>query len=70
MIELGTPLCKWDLAINYGVKTGFNDAFIISAEKKDELIAADPKSAELIRRFFRSIFGEMGTDLMCKWGRF
>ena len=53
MIELGTPLCKWDLAINYGVKTGFNDAFIISAEKKDELIAADPKSAELIRPILR-----------------
>ena len=33
--------------------TGFNDAFIISKEKKDDLIAADPKSAEIIRPILR-----------------
>ena len=49
----GVPLSEWDLAINYGIKTGFNDAFIISTEKKDELIAADPKSAEIIRPILR-----------------
>ena len=49
----GVPLSEWNLAINYGIKTGFNDAFIISAEKKDELIAADPKSAEIIRPILR-----------------
>ena len=31
----------------------FNDAFIISTSKKNELIAADPKSAELIRPILR-----------------
>ena len=49
----GLPLSKWDLSINYGIKTGCNDAFIISTEKKDELIAADPKSAEIIRPILR-----------------
>ena len=49
----GVPLSEWNLAINYGIKTGFNDAFIISAEKKDELIAVDPKSAEIIRPILR-----------------
>ena len=33
--------------------TGCNDAFIIDTAKKDELIAADPKSAEIIRPILR-----------------
>ena len=49
----GVALSDWNLAINYGIKTGCNDAFIVSSEKKDELIAADPKSAELIRPILR-----------------
>ena len=53
MQEKGVPLSKWNLSINYGIKTGFNDAFIISTDKKDELIAADPKSAEIIRPILR-----------------
>ena len=49
----GVQLKDWNIQINYGIKTGFNDAFIISKEKKDELIAADPKSAEIIRPILR-----------------
>ncbi len=37
----------------YGIKTGFNDAFIIDTETRDRLIAADPKSAELLKPFLR-----------------
>ena len=51
--SIGVPLKKWSVSINYGIKTGFNDAFIISGAKKDELIAADPKSAEIIRPILR-----------------
>ena len=47
--KLGTPLRDWDIDIYRGVLTGFNEAFIIDGKKKDELIAADPKSAEVIR---------------------
>jgi hypothetical protein len=50
---VGTPLKDWDIQIYRGVLTGFNDAFIITGEKKDELIAADPKSAEIIRPILR-----------------
>ena len=50
---IGTPLKDWDIQINYGIKTGFNDAFIINGEKKAELIAQDPKSAEIIRPSLR-----------------
>ena len=49
----GIPLKEWNLRINRGILTGYNDAFIISTEKKDELISADPKSAELIRPILR-----------------
>ena len=49
----GTPLKQWGVRINRGILTGYNEAFIISTEKKDELIAADPKSAEIIRPILR-----------------
>ena len=51
--RMGTPLEEWNLHINRGILTGYNDAFIISTDKKNELIAADPKSAELIRPILR-----------------
>jgi len=51
--RIGTPLKDWDVKIYRGVLTGFNDAFIIDGKKKDELIAADPKSAEIIKPILR-----------------
>lgn len=35
---VGTPLKDWDIQINYGIKTGFNDAFIISTETRDQIL--------------------------------
>ena len=49
----GIPLEKWNIQINYGIKTGFNEAFIITGKIKDALIAEDPKSAEVIRPILR-----------------
>ncbi|MGV8073770.1 MAG: Eco57I restriction-modification methylase domain-containing protein [Syntrophobacteraceae bacterium] len=46
---VGSPLKGWDVSINYGIKTGFNDAFIIDGKTKDELIASDVKNAEVIK---------------------
>lgn len=50
---VGTPLKEWDISINYGIKTGFNEAFIIDGEKKDELIAKDPRNEEIIKPILR-----------------
>ena len=36
---VGTPLKDWDIQINYGIKTGCNEAFIIDAVKRDEILA-------------------------------
>ena len=51
--KYGTPLKDWDIHIYRGVLTGCNEAFIISGDKRKELIAEDPKSAELIRPILR-----------------
>ncbi|MDM8173662.1 Eco57I restriction-modification methylase domain-containing protein [Olivibacter sp. 47] len=51
--RIGTPLKDWDIQINYGIKTGFNDAFIIDGVKRKELIEQDPKSDEIIRPILR-----------------
>jgi len=51
---IGVPLKDWrDIQINYGVKTGFNEAFVIDGQKREELIKEDPKSAEIIRPLLR-----------------
>lgn len=51
--KVGTPLKQWDIAIYRGILTGFNEAFIIDGKKKDELVAADPKSVEIIKPILR-----------------
>ena len=50
---VGVPLKEWDIKINFGIKTGCNEAFIIDEAKRAELIAQDPKSAEIIRPILR-----------------
>jgi hypothetical protein len=51
--QQGTALKEWEVKINYGIKTGYNKAFIINGAKRAELIAADPKSAEIIKPILR-----------------
>ena len=46
---IGTPLSKWEISINYGIKTGFNDAFIISSEKRDEILSSCASDEERLR---------------------
>ncbi len=40
MEKAGTPLKDWDIQINYGIKTGANEAFIITTEKREEILNA------------------------------
>ena len=51
--SIGVPLKDWNIHINYGIKTGLNEAFIIDSATRDALISADPKSAEIIRPILR-----------------
>ena len=56
---VGVPLREWDVQIYRGILTGYNDAFIISSEKRDEILGncADEdereRTAALIRPILR-----------------
>jgi hypothetical protein len=47
--KIGTPLKDWDIKINYGIKTGYNEAFIIEEQVRNELITKSPNCDEIIR---------------------
>ncbi|MBV6454760.1 MAG: Eco57I restriction-modification methylase domain-containing protein [Bacteroidetes bacterium] len=51
--QQGTPLTKWDIVINYGLKTGLNDAFIISGAEKDKLIQEHESSEQVLKPILR-----------------
>ena len=58
--RIGTQLKDWyGLSINYGIKTGYNEAFIIDTEKRNELLAnckdeaEKERTAKLIRKMLR-----------------
>ncbi|BAW69578.1 class I SAM-dependent DNA methyltransferase [Helicobacter pylori] len=40
MESVGIPLKDWDIQINYGIKTGANETFIITTEKREEILNA------------------------------
>jgi type II restriction/modification system DNA methylase subunit YeeA len=53
-IETNTDLLgELDVRINFGIKTGYNAAFIIDEETKEKLISEDEKSAEIIKPILR-----------------
>ena len=56
---VGKPLKDWDIQIYRGVLTGYNEAFIISTEKKEEILSnclddeERTRTAEIIRPILR-----------------
>ena len=56
---MGTPLKDWDIQINYGIKTGCNEAFIINKDKKKEILSncqtkeEEARTDEIIRPVLR-----------------
>lgn len=62
--KIGKPIKKWDININYGIKTGFNEAFIIDTATKEKLCQEDPKSAEIIKPILR---GKDIKKFKAKW---
>ena len=50
----GVPLAEYaGVKPLYGIKTGFNEAFLIDTPTRDRLVAADPASAEIIKPYLR-----------------
>ncbi len=53
-IETNAKLLKdFNVRINFGIKTGYNQAFIIDEQKKDELIKLDARNSEIIKPILR-----------------
>ncbi|WP_395148250.1 Eco57I restriction-modification methylase domain-containing protein [uncultured Helicobacter sp.] len=57
--SLGTPLKEWDISINYGIKTGYNEAFIIDSAKREEILnnckdkSERERTSKLIKKMLR-----------------
>lgn len=51
--KVSVPLQSTNIKINYGIKTGANEAFIIAEDIKALLIKKDEKNADLIRPLIR-----------------
>ena len=51
--HIGKTLKEWDINIHRGIITGCNEAFVIDEAKREELVAEDPKSAEIIKPLLR-----------------
>jgi adenine-specific DNA-methyltransferase len=49
----GKPLKDWGIQINFGIKTGYNEAFIIDEVKRNELVKADKMSSEIVKPVLR-----------------
>ena len=60
---VGIPLKDWDVEIYRGVLTGYNDAFIISSEKRNEILenCADDNERERTAAIIRPIL--RGRDI-------
>ena len=56
------PHCKiGDVTINFGIKTGYNKAFIIDEATRRKLLTADPRSTDIIKPVLR------GRDIQRYW---
>jgi hypothetical protein len=52
--RVGVPLKEYaGIVPLMGIKTGFNEAFLLDTATKERLVAADPKSADLFRPYLR-----------------
>ena len=52
-IDRGKALKELPIEINYGIKTGYNEAFYIDEDTRNRLISEDAKSDSLIKPLFR-----------------
>lgn len=51
--SLGDEIKDWDVRINYGLKTGYNEAFVVNEETKERLINEDDNASILLKPIIR-----------------
>lgn len=50
----GTPLTQFaGVKPYYGIKTGLNEAFVVTTDVRNRLISEDPRSADIIKKYVR-----------------
>jgi hypothetical protein len=49
----GKPLKEWDVDINIGILNGYNDAYLINTETRNNLVKANPKAVDIIKKIVR-----------------
>ena len=47
--DCGKPLNEWNVEINRGVLTGYNEAFIVDSATRESLISSDPRLKDIIQ---------------------
>jgi len=50
---MGEPLSKWNVKINYGLISGFNEAFVIDKDARNKLINISPQNEKIIKPLVR-----------------
>lgn len=51
--QIGKPLKDWNIKINFGIKTGLNEAFIINKELKDKIVKEGFENSKFIKPILR-----------------
>ena len=64
IVGTGMPLKEWNLTINRGILTGYNEAFVIDTKTKERLVAEDQNSEQIIKPLLR---GEDIKAYLPKW---
>ena len=49
VVDVGVPLKTWDLAMNRGVVTGYNKAFVVDGHVRQRLVAGHASAAKLLK---------------------
>ncbi len=67
--DIGKPVKELGIRINFGIKTGYNQAFIFGGTVREEIVRENPQSAELIKPILRGrnvqkFFYEFGDEWM------
>ena len=67
MEAIGTTLNEWDISIKYGIKTGYNAAFVVDDDTREAIIGEDPESEKILKPVMR---GKDVQRFQAGWDRF
>ena len=45
----GTAIRDWDVVLSYGIKTGYNRAFVVDKDVRQRVVAGDPRSMDILK---------------------